>query len=187
MITIDAPISFLLGTGIALATISADSTKQQIQQNLLYGFILQSCILSPIILFFMLRFPDWEWNYLFNAKQFFFSEQSLSLGAASIALIMAILNATYLLGFKLSEHFLLNNKKNTVIAIISATLISVLAIMAIMFKQTLNIGSLAEFQAETTTLIFMNTDFLIAQTSAGVLLAIGFIIIMKTSKSSKLD
>ncbi len=181
MITVDAPISFLLGSGLALAASRKEGSD--FQSVFTQGFILQSCVLSPVILFFMLRFPDWEWNYLFDAKTFFFGEENLSAGAASIALLIAILNATYLLGFKLSESLIKQNKDRLVAGIIGGTAASILIIMLIMLDQTLHIGTLAEFNQGRAQLIFTNTDFLIAQAGAGIVLGIGFFIILSKQKA----
>lgn len=182
MITIDAPISFLLGAGLALA---AKNKNKNYEQVFLKGFILQSCVLSPVILFFMLRFPDWEWNYLFNAQQFFFGSENIGLGAATIALIIALLNLTYILGFQLAKKLLENNHKRQLVMILGGTLTLVLLIMLMMFEQTLYVGTLAEFKSKSAPLIFVTRDFLIAQTVAIILLAAGFSLILKTSSNSK--
>lgn len=179
MITIDAPISFLLGAGLALASAKKESSNRN---DIFHkGFILQSCVLSPVILFFMLRFPDWEWNYFFNAQEFFFGSENISIGALSIAILLALLNASYLLGFKIASSLIDKNKKKAVVSIIAATTASILLIMLLLLEQTLHIGTLAEFQNQEAGLIFFNRDFLIAQAGAGIVLTAGFLAIIKSN------
>lgn len=178
MITIDAPISFLLGTGLALAS---SKQKSADRGNVFYkGFILQSCILSPVILFFMLRFPDWEWNYFFDAQRFFLGPDNISIGATSIAILLALLNASYILGFKLASTLIDSNKVKILASIIVGTSALIVIIMLALLDQTLHIGTLAEFQAQSAGLIFLNRDFLIAQAGAVFLLTAGFLTILKT-------
>lgn len=180
MITIDAPISFLLGSGLAYAAAKKQNSNRD--EVFLKGFILQSCVLSPVILFFMIRFADWEWNYLFNANEFFFGKDNLGIGATSIAILIALLNATYILGFKFSSKLIEQGKEKQVVTMLAGTLALIALIMLIMFKQTLHIGTLAEFQNGEAGLIFLNIEFLLAQTGAVVLLGLGFFYTMKSAK-----
>ena len=177
MITVDAPISFLLGTGLVLASTQRDNLS--LEKVFYKGLILQSCILSPVIIFFMLRFPDWEWNYLFNAQEFFFGEGRERVGASSIALILALLNLTYIAGFKLGETLLAQQNNKALKIIIGLTFIGILLTMLGMLEQTLHVGPLAEYKNKTAGLIFLNIDFLIAQTGAGILLGLGFFLVLK--------
>lgn len=182
MITIDAPISFLLGAGLAMA---GNNKSKSYNEIFLKGLILQSCVLSPVILFFMLRFPDWEWNYMFNAQAFFFKPDNIGIGAATIAVIMALLNATYILGFQFAQKLLSKDMKRQLNTLLISVSVLILVIMGLMFEQTLYVGTLAEFESQSASLIFMTRDFLIAQTAAGVLLASGFSLILKTSATVK--
>jgi hypothetical protein len=178
MITVDAPISFLLGSGLVLAVSQKDNID--IKETFYKGLILQTCVLSPVIIFFMLRFPDWEWNYLFDAQAFFFGEGRSRVGATSLALILALLNLTYIIGFKLGESLLEQQKTKALKIIIAATVSGILLTMLAMLEQTLHVGTLAEFENKTAGLIFFNIDFLIAQTGAGMLLGIGFFLVLKS-------
>jgi hypothetical protein len=177
MITIDAPISFLLGTGLALAASKKEPEARK--EVFLKGFILQSCVLTPMILFFMLRFPDWEWNYFFNAQEFFFSQENISLGAASISILLALISASYLLGFKLATHLIDQKSQKRLMVIMGSTVGGILLIMLILIEQTLHVGTLAEFENKTAGLIFLNRDFLIAQVGAVILLGGGIFFILK--------
>jgi hypothetical protein len=177
MITIDAPISFLLGSGLAYAASRQD--KADFDAIFLKGLVLQACVLSPVILFFMLRFPDWEWNYMFDARQFFFGEGRLSIGAASIALILSLLNLTYIIGFKLSTKLIKLEKAQQVLYMLGGVGTLIAVIILAMLDQTLHIGTLAEYQNQTAGLIFFNIDFLLAQAGAGVLLTIGFVLTLR--------
>lgn len=169
MITIDGPISFLVGAGIAAACRRDDGSVRDRDRTLLRGLALQSLILTPIILFFMIRFPDWEWNYLFDAEAFFFRDHP-RLAPLLLALIASALTASYLLGFAVAERLMRGGRTKAVIALLAGTGGLVGLIMAVMWKQTLFIGTRAEWLAGEAPLIFTVPDFLIAQTAAGVLL-----------------
>ncbi len=182
MITIDAPISFLLGSGLAYAASKKSNTNKN--DVFLKGFILQSCVLSPVILFFMIRFADWEWNYLFNAHDFFFGRENLGIGATSIAVLIALLNATYILGFKLAVKLIDQGKEKQLLMMLAGTLGLVAIIMLIMLKETLHIGTLLEFQNEEAGLIFLNIEFLLAQTGAVILLGLGFMYTLKSTQEN---
>jgi len=179
MITIDAPISFLLGSGLAYA--ASKKENPDMPGVFFKGFILQTCVLTPVILFFMLRFADWEWNYMFNAQAFFFGEENPGLGATAIAVIAGLLNLTYILGFKFAEKATEQGKDKQVLMVLGGTGAAVLVTMLIMVDQTLHIGTLAEFNNGEAGLIFLNPSFLIAQTSAGILLAVGIFLSLKSS------
>ena len=127
----------------------------------------------------MIRFPDWEWNYMFDAKTFFFGEGRAAVGATSLAIILALLNLTYVAGFKLADSLLQAGKQKQLLIMLGAVLGVIGVIMLIMLKQTLHIGTLAEFESDTAGLIFGNRDFLMAQGSAVILLTVGFLWVLK--------
>jgi hypothetical protein len=170
MITVDGPISFLVGAGIAAACRRADGTIADRDRTLLRGLAVQSLVLTPIILYFMLRFPDWEWNYLFDAEAFFFGDHP-RLAPLLLALIVSALTASYLAGFALAERLLRGGSTRPVLALLAGTGTLVGLIMAVMWRQTLFIGTRAEWLAGDAPLIFTVPDFLMAQTAAGALLA----------------
>ena len=173
MITIDAPISFLVGGAIALAT--KDPLKAQIQDRsavLLRGLILQSVILTPMILFFMLRFPDWEWNYMFDARQFFFANATPILGIGLLVVITALINVSFLAGFRLVEAFIIRNQTGRAVQTLVGTLLLVGVIMAVMFEQTLHLGTYAEYNAGSAQLVITNVEFVGVLGVSGVLLAV---------------
>lgn len=182
MITIDGPISFLVGAGIAAACRRNDSVLDR-DRTLLRGLVLQSLVLTPIILFFMIRFPDWEWNYLFDAKSFFFRDHP-RLAPLLLALIASVLTASYLIGFVVAERLMRGGRTKAVIALLAGTGGLVGLIMAVMWKQTLFIGTRAEWLANEAPLIFTVPDFLIAQTAAGILLSPAIAWIIRTARKS---
>lgn len=169
MITIDGPISFLVGAGIAAACRRDDGTIADRDRTLMRGLVVQSLILTPIILFFMVRFPDWEWNYMFDAEAFFFRDNP-RLAPLLLAMIVSALTATYMLGFWAAEKLMARGGLKAVIALLAGTGALVGLTMALMWKQTLFIGRRAEWLAGDAPLIFTVPDFLMAQTAAGALL-----------------
>ena len=185
MITVDAPISFFVGGAIALACRSATGDKiRDRDKTLFHGFILQTVVLTPVILFFMLRFPDWEWNYFFDAKKFFFSEDS-SLGIWIISLVIAIMNLSYLLGFYVTETMIHKNQFVQPLVLLISVLLLMGGIMLSMIDQTLHIGTLAEYNNGDATLIFLSPAFLFAQTMAIILIAMGFKWIIRIAQNAE--
>ncbi len=176
MITVDAPISFLLGSGIVYV-----AARKGIDHQTLFAkaFILQTVILSPVILFFMIRFPDWEWNYLFDAQTFFFGEGRAVVGATWLAIIMALLNLTFIAGFKLAG-WLVDSKQHKQLLFLLAGILSLIGLtMLAMLQRALYIGTLEEFQTGQAQLIFVTRDFLLAQGIAVILLSLGFFQVVK--------
>lgn len=173
MITVDGPISFLVGGGIALACRKrAGAGVIDRDRTLLRGMLLQSLVLTPVILFFMVRYPDWEWNYLFDARAFFFDD-GIGVGAPLLALIAAAITASHWLGFRVVEALLQTGRIRIAGQLLVTVGILVGAVMAWMWEQTLWVGTLAEWQAGEATLIFLEPGFLAAQTVAGLLLVPG--------------
>lgn len=175
MITIDAPISFLVGAGVAysMRPRSAEPAGALVDRTgaLLRGFIVQSVVLTPLIIFFMLRFPDWEWNYFFDAGNFFLTQSSL--GVLVFAVMVALMNLSFLAGFRAAESLVLQGKGKAVIGLLAATGALIGAIIVALYDQTLHVGTLAEFTAGTAVPAYTVPAFLAAQGLAGPLLAVG--------------
>jgi len=185
MITVDAPISFLVGGAIALACRSATGDKiRDRDRTLVHGLILQSVVLTPVILFFMLRFPDWEWNYMLDARRFFL-EDNPSLGIMLVVILVAVMNLSYLLGFYLTEKMIKKDQLLQPISLLVLVSISMLVVMLSMSDQALHIGTLEEYRSGTAPLIFFSPQFLIAQSIAGVLIALGIIAIIRAAHNSE--
>jgi len=185
MITVDGPISFFVGGAVALACRSATGDKVRDRDRTLFnGFLLQTVVLTPVILFFMLRFPDWEWNYFFNAKEFFFGGDS-SFGIWIIAIIIALMNLSYVAGFFITEKMIKKDQVVQPILMLGSVLILMGYIMLSMIDQSLHIGTLEEYQSGEASLIFFSPSFLFAQTVAVVLIALGFKQIVRTAKRAE--
>ena len=175
MITIDAPISLLVGAGLALATRDSEThTIKDRNATFLKGLAMQSIILSPVILFFMIRFPDWEWNYMFNAREFFFGDGNSAVGVAVLATVMALLNISFIAGFMLAEKLIQKQKLMGVFALLGVASALIVGLILSMLDQTINLGTLAEYQAGAASFILTNVEFLGAQAIAGTLLVIAF-------------
>ena len=183
MITIDAPISFLVGAGLALAAQDKEnSTIYDRDNTLLKGLAMQAIILTPVIMFFMVRFPDWEWNYMFNAKTFFFSDNN-GIGAAILALIMAAITLSFIVGFVLTEKMIKKQSTTGVYIIFGAAAALIVGLMAFMYQQTSYVGNLAEYQSGNATLLLVHKEFIAAQVTAGALLIPSFIWIVTSAKA----
>lgn len=170
MITIDGPISFLAGGGLALA---CREGKKIIDRDRLFyrGMTFQATILTPVILFFMVRFPDWEWNYLFDARAFFFDNTASPWGFVILAAATAAISGSFYLGFRASEYFIAQGRPKTALNMLGAVGALVAVIMAILHDQALHLGTLAEYRAGTATLLFLHVEFMVVQGVAGVLIA----------------
>lgn len=186
MITIDAPISFMIGGALALAGKAPNSDRIAGRDVLLLRVLLfQGVVLTPLILYFMVRFPDWEWNYMFDAGSYFFAGGVVSARAAlTLALIAAALHASCYAGFRVVEGLVARGKAKIAWRVIVATAVLIGAIMAGMYRQTLHLGSYAEFQAGRAPLAFTVPEFLLVQAVAGVLVAGGIAWIVKLQRGA---
>ncbi|MBV1873773.1 MAG: hypothetical protein KUG80_03275 [Gammaproteobacteria bacterium] len=111
MITVGGPISFLIGGAVAYACRSATGDKvRDRDRTLTNGLILQSVVLTPVILFFMLRFPDWGWDYMANAQALFLDDNP-GFGIMLTAVIVAVMNLSYLLGFHVTESMIKKSRR----------------------------------------------------------------------------
>lgn len=173
MITIDAPISFLVGASIAVARRNEEGTAVQHRDRVLAkGLLFQSTILSPIILFFMSRFPDWEWNYFFDARAFFFESEG-SLGFAALALVVALVNASFWVGFRCAEWLMAQGKLDVAKKVVIGTGVLILGTMAVLYNQSLHVGTYDEFEHGSAGLMFTHLEFVTILVVAGTLIAIG--------------
>lgn len=171
MITIDGPISFLAGAGLAVAC--ADGKKIRDRDRTLYrGLLFQATVLTPIILYFMVRFPDWEWNYMFDARAFFFDRTDSPLGFVVLTVCTSLISAGFYLGFRVAESLLARGKRQGALRLLAGTGLLIGAIIAMMHDQALHMGSYAEYMSGTAPYTFTNVEFLIVQGVAGALIAL---------------
>ena len=172
VITIDAPISFVVGATLAVRGRDRVGPSAQGRDRLLRkGLLFQSTVLSPIILFFMLRFPDWEWNYFFDARAFFLDDTDTPWGFAALTGVMVLVNLSFYGGFVAAESLVLRGRAGAAVRLIAVVSLVVLVTMAVLYEQTLHVGSLAEYQAGTAPLLFVHKEFLAVLILAGVALA----------------
>lgn len=173
MITIDAPISFLAGAGLAVAC--ADGNKVRDRDRTLYrGLLFQATLLTPMILYFMLRFPDWEWNYMFDARAFFLDRSDSPLGFAILVICTSLISAGFYLGFCAAEALLLKGKRQAALQLLAATGALIGLIIVIMHDQTLHLGTYAQYKNGNAPLLFTHIEFLIVQAIAALLIALSF-------------
>lgn len=184
MISVDLPISFLLGGGLALVTqLEGNPGRYNRDRTLLRGMLLQSLVVSPIILYFLLRFPDWEWHYLFDARRFFFESTSPSLGLLLIVLLLAALNFSFYFGFTLVEARLKQGRLFAAAGLLGGVGLFVLTIVILLLDRTLHLGTYAQYQAGNATLIFMHIEFLFVMAVAGLLIAFGLVKVLTGGQS----
>ncbi len=178
MITIDAPISFVVGAGIAVLAQrfergnSQDTSEIGMQHAFWRGLVVQAVLLTPLILFFMVRFPDWEWNYMFDARTFFFTPNQ-SVGVLVFVAAMAAMNLSYVLGFRLAESSLRQGNAQRVYKMLAAVGLLVLLIMAFFWRETLHVGSYADFNSGAAKPMYQNIPFMMTMVVSGPMLAAG--------------
>lgn len=184
MITIDAPISFLVGAGIAVARRRKDGRGVENRDRVLAkGLLFQSTILSPIILFFMSRFPDWEWNYFFDARAFFFDGEG-SAGYAALAIVVALVNFSFWVGFRVAETLMQRGKLDVARKMVVGTGIVILVIMAILYDQSLHVGTFAQFESGEAGLMFVHLEFVAILVIAGGLIAASLFFLLRSERQS---
>lgn len=171
MITIDAPISFLVGASLAVARRDATGRAVANRDRVLWkGLLFQSTVLTPVILFFMARFPDWEWNYFFDARAFFFDSAG-PLGFAVLCAVVALVNVSFYLGFRAAEWLMARGQLRRARRVVIGTGVVILAIMGVLYDQSLHVGTFDEFGRAQGRLIFADPEFLGTLGVAGVLIA----------------
>lgn len=178
MITIDAPISFVLGSGLAL--MAQPETWPTVRSR---GYLLQTLVLTPVIAFFMMRFPDWEWNYMFGAEAFFFGEGNTG-GIVVFVVMLALMNASYMFGFHYAARLVHRGHREKAMRMVFGMLALIATIIVVMWRQTLYVGTISEFEAGTANLIFTEPAFLVAQGLAGTLLTLGTLWALRPQTSS---
>lgn len=171
MITIDAPISFVVGAALAVRGRDRVGPQADGRDRLLFkGMLFQATVLSPIILFFMLRFPDWEWNYFFDARAFFLDDVSAPWGFAALALVVSLVNLSFYAGFLAAEALVTRGRTAAARRLIASVAFVVVATMLALHDQTLHVGSYADYQRGRAALVFTHAEFLVVLAVAGVAL-----------------
>lgn len=184
MISVDLPISFLLGGGLALATqIQGQPDRYNRDKTLLQGMLIQSFFVSPIILYFLLRFPDWEWHYLFDARSFFFGSGGHAFGVLLIVALLAVLNYSFYLGFTVVERRLNEGRLVFAVGLLGGIGLAVVSVILLLLDRTLHLGTYAQYQNGEAKLIFTHLEFLMVMAVAGLLIAGGFFQVL-TGKSN---
>jgi len=182
VISIDGPISFLVGGALVLARRRPDGEVPARDRLLAKGLLFQSSVLTPLILFYLVRYPDWEWNYLFDARAFFFGDAHPTLGFACLSLVVACVNASFYLGFRVVEALLARGHVARAKRLVLAASALILLTMALMFRQTLHVGSYAEFVAGQATLIFVHMEWLGVTLGGGVLIVLGLAAVLGSER-----
>lgn len=182
MISIDGPISFLVGGAIALARRRPDGKLEARDRLLTKGLLFQSTVLSPLILFYLVRFPDWEWNYLFDAGQFFFGAPDSTLGFALLSALVAAINATFYAGFRVVEALIARGQVARAKQLLIGVALLILATMLAMFEQSTHVGTYAEFAAGEATLIVEHMEWLVVTVVGGALIGLALALLLRSER-----
>ena len=180
MITIDAPISFLMGASLAVARRNAEGTAVAHRHRVLAkGMLFQSTVLTPVILFFMARFPDWEWNYFFDARAFFFDNEGPA-GLVVLCAVVALVNASFWGGFRVAEWLMAKGQLGVAKRVMVGCGVVILGIMGVLYDQSLHVGTFEEFGRAQGALIFSNVEFLVTLAVAGTLIAAAYVWLLRS-------
>lgn len=205
MITIDFPISFVAGMGVALAARREASPSPQSNARgrvalanpdraLAAGLTYQGLFLTPVILYFMTRFPDWEWNYFFDAQGFFFGPgadmgnaartPSSAAGQVIFVLLAGFTAASHLLGFWLAQNLIAHGREKTARRILTAVVVAILVITAILADRALHVGSYHQYHHGQAALIFVNLEFLVTLAIAGLVCILPLLVMQKSAHAA---
>ncbi|MEM9069603.1 MAG: hypothetical protein AAGE52_13910 [Myxococcota bacterium] len=182
MITIDAPISFLVGAALATARRDPEKPEVRNRDRLLHkGLLFQSTILTPVILFFMARFPDWEWNYFFDARAFFFDSAG-PWGFLVLTIVISLINLSFVAGFRFAEAAIRQGAPERAQQTVLGTGGIVLLTMAVLYDRSLHVGTFEEYQEASAQLIFLHGEFMVVLGVAGAVIAAGIATVLRSER-----
>jgi hypothetical protein len=188
MITIDLPISFLAGMGVAIAARDPGTGRiKNPDRAAAAGLAYQGLCLTPTILYFMTRFPDWEWNYFFAAGDFFFGMAAGAGGAVPpfwgaagpfiFILLAAFTTASHMAGFALAARLIAHGRVRTARNTLAAVMVAVLITVAALADRALHVGTYHLYKSGNAPLFFDSGEFLVTLAVAGVVCGTPFIIV----------
>jgi hypothetical protein len=158
MFIIDTPISLLVGAAVAYSASGNGSTIENRNRAFSRGLLIQSLLITPLTVFFLLRFPDWEVSYLVDAR----TTMESTLGPWLGMLFIIWLTAFYVVGFKWGEKLIASGKRNTLKKVVFGLLGIITVINVYVFRETLYLGTTAQYHAGTAPGAVISYEFLAA-------------------------
>lgn len=193
MITIDFSISFMAGMGVALAARDTNGRIHNPDRALAAGMTYQGFFLTPVILYFMTRFPDWEWNYFFDAREFFFGMMagaggalppfSGAVGPLVFVLMAAFTIASHGAGFALAAWLSARGSGRAARNLLAAVAAAVLVTTVALADQALHVGTYHLYHNGAAPLIFESWEFLATLAAAGVVCGLPLLLLVKKLKN----
>lgn len=175
MITIDFPISFLAGVGFAFATKSAvsipggPSTAVPRERCILSpGLFYQAFFLTPVIVYFMTRYADWEWHYLFDARKFFLIEASAT-SSILFCITIALTVLFHQMGFAMTRRLLLGHQCRQAKVLAIAAILVTVGIPLFFLHQATHVGLYADYLSGRTPAAWNDTEYLLTLVVSGLI------------------
>lgn len=156
MFVIDTPISLLAGAAIAYKASNTDEKFENRDRAFARGLLLQSLLITPLTVFFLLRFPDWQLSYLIDAH----TTMKTDTGAWMGLFFMIWLNAFYVVGFNVAATLINTGRRQRVLQLIYALLAVITVVTTLVFDATLYLGSSSQYHAGTAPSSAANYEFL---------------------------
>jgi len=143
--------SFATGCIYALAGRGKITAGEFMGRWVLAAIVFHSVVFTPAFLYALVFYPDWSVMYFFEPLKFPpFSWQGWLYSAAALALSFALLMA----GFSYGRKRVLGAKGPSAVTIIAFIYVVAVAVMFVLFRRTLYVGSLAQYHGEGARFLF---------------------------------
>ena len=171
MMIIDPPFALLLGASVALANSCGERLIPNRDKIFSRGLIAQALVISPLTLYYVVHFSDWECSYLFDAAAYF----SSATGHIALITFLIVLNALYIVSFKLAESWLASDKRHLVKGFIATMVAYCLFATAYFWEETSSSGVKAVFDTGSAPSALADTEFMISTAIIFISLTAAFV------------
>lgn len=175
MITIDFPISFLAGVGFALAanpdtsSLGGPGAKTCAPRcTLSPGLFYQALFLTPVIVYYMTRFADWEWHYLFDARRFFLTEVSAT-SSIVFCITIALTVLFHQMGFAIALRWVNQGNRSKAVGLGIAAILVTIIVPLFFLHQATHVGLFAEYIAGTASPAWQHQEYIITLAVSGLI------------------
>ena len=148
---------FSLASSFATGCIYALSGRDKINEEefmgrwVLAALVFHSVVFTPSFLYAVVFYPDWAVMYLFEPLALPpFSWMGWILSAVALVLSFAFLLA----GFSYGRKRVLEGKGPSAVTIVTFIYVVAAAVMVVLFRRTLSLGTLAQYRGEGARFLF---------------------------------
>jgi len=156
MLLIDTPIALLVGTAIALKSVGSENSIDDRYRAFSRGLLVQSLVITPLTVLFLLHFSDWQVSYLADAA----SVMASPIGPWLAIAFIIWLNLFYVIGFKVGEKLIYSSKRHQLTLIVQGLIGLILIVTALVFREILFLGTTAQYHLGTASSAGENLEFL---------------------------